>query len=131
MAKWLLFTNKQVDGVAKGDDQRCYASDSGSSGDERFTGTPPGGQVAKLLNCTTDDVAFLVNAGKLRALGKPGANTVKFFSSIKLITLPADRDWLDEATKTISQFWRRRNARRNGLTIERHADVPSNSNDKE
>ena len=29
------------------------------------------GQVAKLLNCSTDDVAILVSAGKLRALGKP------------------------------------------------------------
>jgi hypothetical protein len=30
----------------------------------------------------------------------------------------ADRDWLDEATKTIGQFWKRKNARRNGLTTE-------------
>src|ERR1700690_3325899 len=73
------------------------------------------GQVAKLLNCSTDDVAILASAGKLRALGKPKPNAVKFFSSIELITLLADPDWLDEATKTISQFWRRKNARRNGL----------------
>jgi len=72
-------------------------------------------QVAKLLNCSTDDVAILVSAGKLRALGKPRPNAVKFFSSIELITLLADPDWLDEATKTIVQFWRRKNARRNRL----------------
>jgi hypothetical protein len=41
---------------------------------------------------------------------------VKFFSSIELITLLADRDWLDDATKTIGQYWKRKNARRNGLT---------------
>jgi hypothetical protein len=75
-------------------------------------------QVAKLLNCSTDDVAILVSAGKLRALGKPKPNAVKFFSSIELISLLADPDWLDEATKTISQYWRRKNARRNGLIIE-------------
>ena len=80
------------------------------------------GQVAKLLNCTTDDVAILVSAGKLRALGKPRPNAVKFFSSIELIILLADPDWLDEATKTIGQYWRRKNARRNGLTIEKEAD---------
>jgi hypothetical protein len=80
------------------------------------------GQVAKLLNCTTDDVALLVSAGKLRALGKPNPNAVKFFSSIELIILLADPDWLDEATKTIGQYWRRKNARRNGLTIEKEAD---------
>ena len=73
------------------------------------------GQVAKLLNCTTEDVALLVSAGKLQALGKPKPNNVIFFSSIELITLLADRDWLDDATKTIGQFRRRKNARRKGL----------------
>jgi hypothetical protein len=80
-------------------------------------------QVAKLLNCSTDDVAILVSAGKLRALGKPKPNAVKFFSSIELITLLADREWLDDATKTIGQFWRRKNARRNGLTTEEQTDA--------
>ena len=75
-------------------------------------------QVAKLLNCSTDDVAILVSAGKLRALGRPKPNAVKFFSSIELITLLADRDWLDDATKTIGQYWKRKNARRNGLNPE-------------
>jgi hypothetical protein len=81
------------------------------------------GQVAKLLNCTTDDVAILVSAGKLRALGRPKPNAVKFFSSIELITLLADRDWLDDATKTIGQYWRRKNARRHGLSLENGADA--------
>jgi hypothetical protein len=76
-------------------------------------------QVAKLLNCTPEDVTVLVSAGKLRPLGKPKPNSVKFFSSIELITLLADREWLDDATKTISQYWRRKNARRNGLTGEK------------
>jgi hypothetical protein len=80
-------------------------------------------QVAKLLNCTTEDVALLVSAGKLRALGKPNPNAVKFFSSIELIALLADPDWLDDATKTIGQHWRRKNARRNGLIIKNQADV--------
>jgi hypothetical protein len=80
-------------------------------------------QVAKLLNCTTDDVAILASAGKLRALGKPKPNSVKFFSSIELIVLLADPDWLDEATKTISQYWRRKNARRNGLCVQGRGDV--------
>jgi len=75
-------------------------------------------QVAKLLNCSTDDVAILVSSGKLRALGKPKPNAVKYFSSIELITLLANREWLDDATKTIGQYWRRKNARRNGLVTE-------------
>jgi hypothetical protein len=36
------------------------------------------------------------------------------------VTLPslADREWLDEATKTIGQFWKRMDAQRNGLTLD-------------
>jgi hypothetical protein len=37
--------------------------------------------------------------------------------------LLADREWLDEATKTIGQYWRRKNARRHGLTIEEQGDA--------
>jgi len=83
------------------------------------------GDVAKLLNCSTDDVAILVSAGKLRALGRPKPNSVKFFSGVELFALLADREWLDDATKTIGQFWRRKNARRHGLTFEKqeNADV--------
>ena len=80
-------------------------------------------QVAKLLNCTTEDVALLVSAGKLRALGKPRPNAVKFFSTVELIALLADPDWLDEATKTIGNFWKRKNARRNGMIVEKVADA--------
>src|SRR6516225_5513528 len=69
-------------------------------------------QAAKLLNCSADDVAILVSAGKLRPLGKPRPSAVKYFSTIELITLLADRESLDEATKTISAYWRRKNERR-------------------
>src|ERR1035437_3459123 len=79
------------------------------------------GQVAKLLNCSTEDVAILVSAGKLRALGRPNPNAVKFFSAVELITLLADREWLDDATKTIGQFWKRKNARRHGVNLEKPA----------
>jgi hypothetical protein len=75
-------------------------------------------QVAKLLNCTTEDLALLVTVGKLRPLGRPNPNAVKFFSAIELFALLADREWLDDATKTIGQFWKRKNARRNGLPLQ-------------
>jgi hypothetical protein len=81
------------------------------------------GQVAKLLNCSTDDVAILASAGKLRALGKPKPNSVKFFSSIELIALLADPDWLDDATKTIGHYWKRKNARRNGVAVKKSDEM--------
>lgn len=71
-------------------------------------------QVAKLLNCSPEDVAILASAGKLRPLGRPRPSAVKYFSTIELMTLLADREWLDEVTKTISAFWRRKNERRKG-----------------
>jgi hypothetical protein len=74
-------------------------------------------QVAKLLNCTPEDVAVLVSAGKLRPLGRPNQNAVEFFSAVELTALLADREWLDEATKTIGQFWERKNARRSARFI--------------
>ena len=68
-------------------------------------------QVARLLNCSTEDVSILVSAGKLRPLGRPRPNGVKSFGAVELVALLSDREWLDEATKTIGQFWRRKNAR--------------------
>jgi hypothetical protein len=50
---------------------------------------------------------------------------VKFFHAIQLFVLLADPDWLDDATKTIGQFWRRKNARRNGMTPERQVELPT------
>jgi hypothetical protein len=47
----------------------------------------------------------------------PRTNAVKFFSAVELIALLADRDWLDDVTKIIGQFWKRKNARRNGFNL--------------
>jgi hypothetical protein len=58
-------------------------------------------------------------------LGRPNPNAVKFFSSTELMTLLADREWLDEATNTIGQFWKRKNTRRNGPPTEIQAGIAS------
>jgi hypothetical protein len=70
-------------------------------------------------------VVVLVSTGKLRTLGNPRSDAVKFFSSFELITLLADGDWLHDATKTIVQHWRRKNAIRKGLEAEDEADAPT------
>ena len=69
-------------------------------------------QVAKLLNCSAEDVAIFASAGKLRPLGKPRPSAVKYFGTVELIILLADRNWLDDVTRTISAYWRRKNERR-------------------
>jgi hypothetical protein len=70
-------------------------------------------EAATLLHCTAEDIAILASAGKLRPLGRPKPNAVKYFSTVELIGLLANREWLDEATKTIAQ-----NARRTGAAPE-------------
>ncbi|HVM50973.1 MAG TPA: hypothetical protein VMU04_23295 [Candidatus Acidoferrum sp.] len=90
-----------------------------------FPGRLDAKQVAKLLNCTPEDVAILSSAGKLRPLGKPRPNAVKFFSTIEVITLLADREWLDEVTKAIGQYWRRKNERRNGSMVKGRSKIMS------
>ena len=67
-------------------------------------------------------MAILISAGKLRALGRPKPNAVKYFSTIELITLLADREWLDEVTKTIGQYWRRKNERRKGVSTNKETN---------
>ena len=79
--------------------------------------------MSSLLNCTDVDVSTLVSVGKLQPLGWPRPNAVKFFIIVELIALLADREWLDEATKTIGQFWRRKNARRKGLSTDAHLNL--------
>jgi hypothetical protein len=81
-----------------------------------------GAQVAKLLNCTTEDIAQLVSDRKLRPLDRPKPNAVVFLRAVELLALLADRDWLDDATKTIGQFWPRKNAQRHGLILETKLD---------
>jgi hypothetical protein len=99
------------------------ASTSGTNADKNGPGAISdalaafAAQVAKLPNCTSEDVGLLVSAGKLRPLGRPNPKAVKFFRAVELIALVADREWLDEATKTIGQFWKRKNARRSGFVL--------------
>lgn len=62
--------------------------------------------------------SILTRFGKLRPLGRPNVNAVKFFNAVELIALLANREWLDDATKTIGQFWKRKNARRNESCAE-------------
>jgi len=39
------------------------------------------------------------------------------FSAVEPIALVADREWLDDATKTIGNFWKWKNAKRNDVKV--------------
>jgi hypothetical protein len=59
----------------------------------------------------------------LSAVRAENPNAVKFFSAFELITLLADPDWPDDATKTIGLFWKRKNARRKGVPTDKQANL--------
>ena len=54
-----------------------------------------------LLNCKFSRPPEDVAIGQAQ-----NPNAVKFFSAVELIALLADREWLDDITKTIGQFWK-------------------------
>ena len=71
-------------------------------------------QAAVLLNFGEHDIRFLLSAGLLHALGKPAPNAPKYFSARDILALAENRDWLDKATKAISNHWREKNSRQKG-----------------
>lgn len=69
-------------------------------------------EVSEIVGCTEEDATLLMKANLLKPLGKPVQNGVKWFSAVEIVQLAADRRWLDDVTKTLSQHWRRKRARR-------------------
>ena len=62
---------------------------------------------AVLIGCQTHDIAALVRAKLLRPLGTPEQNSVKYFSSAKLLADCEYVRWLDRVTRAISQSRKR------------------------
>jgi hypothetical protein len=67
---------------------------------------------AKLLGFAEHDIQILMAVGKLTPLGDPAPNAPKWFAAVEVIQLAADREWLHEATKEISKYWRNKRERR-------------------
>ena len=68
-------------------------------------------ETAKLLGFAEHDLPILMASGKLRPLGDPAPNAPKWFSAMEIIRLGADCDWLNQATKVVSKYWRHRRQR--------------------
>jgi hypothetical protein len=78
-------------------------------------------QAAWVLGCQSHDIPVLVSSGLLKPLGNPQPNATKFFFTGEVLDLAKDRSWLAKVTKTISENWRKKNARKKGHGI---SDVP-------
>ena len=58
------------------------------------------------------EIPILVNAGLLKPLGHPAANSTKYFSADALEALRHDGKWLSKASDAIAVFWRNKNAQK-------------------
>lgn len=69
-------------------------------------------QAARYLGFQLHDIPILVADKFLHPLGHPQPSAVKYFATIELDRLKADRKWLSQATDTIYRHWQTRKARR-------------------
>lgn len=69
-------------------------------------------QAAWGLNCQPQDVPILVAARRLKPLGNPPPNGIKFFAASELLELVKDRAWLVKVTNAVNQHWHKQNARK-------------------
>jgi hypothetical protein len=74
-------------------------------------------QAAWVLGCQVHDMPVLVSCGLLKPLGNPQPNATKFFCTAEVLELAKNRSWLAKITKTISENWRKKNARKKGHGI--------------
>lgn len=66
-------------------------------------------QTAELLGFQDHDIPVLIRKRLLNPLGKPAPNAPKWFSSLNILKLVENEEWLSKATKVISENWKRKN----------------------
>ena len=69
-------------------------------------------ETALLLGFQEHDIAALIAAKLLVPLGRPAANSPKYFGAMEIEVRAGDLKWLAEATKTLARHWRRKNERK-------------------
>jgi len=69
------------------------------------------GQAARLLGFAEHDIPQLVAAKLLQPLGKPPLNGSKFFATFVIEELRTNHQWLNAATRTMTNHWKHRNTR--------------------
>src|SRR5436309_10264217 len=69
-------------------------------------------ETALLLGFQEHDIAPLVAARLLVPLGKPAANSPKYFAAAEIAEQASNTEWLSSATKVIAKHWLRKNQRK-------------------
>jgi hypothetical protein len=69
-------------------------------------------ETALLLGFQEHDIAVLIASRMLVPLGKPAANSPKYFAGVEIAERAANLEWLSIATKAIGKHWLRKNRRK-------------------
>jgi hypothetical protein len=69
-------------------------------------------ETAVVLGFKEHDICALIAAKLLLPLGKPAPNGPKYFAAVDIVVRADDRQWLCEATRTITKYWARKNEQR-------------------
>ncbi len=71
-------------------------------------------EAASVLGWPPYYIPFLVRAGHLKPLGKPGQNARKWFALVELERLGADPAWLDKAIRIVEKRIQEQNGKQKG-----------------
>src|ERR1043165_9870235 len=74
---------------------------------------------AAFLGVQEHDLPVLARAKLLKPLGNPSPNAPKYYATCELEELAKDRAWLAKVTAALAQNWRRKNMRREPITVNR------------
>jgi hypothetical protein len=72
-------------------------------------------QAAAVLGLLPHDLPVLTSKKMMRSLGKPSANTTKYYAAREIESLANDPAWLSKATQTLSDHWQTKNSNRQQL----------------
>jgi hypothetical protein len=71
-------------------------------------------QAGQLLGFLEHEMGVLMRVKLLKPLGNPSANARKYFSTVEVLALTNDSNWLDKATKAVARAWQHKNAKAKG-----------------
>ena len=78
----------------------------------RLPGRLDGRQAGTLLGFQPHDIPILIAAKLLQPLGKPVANSPKYFAACVVEELRSNPEWLDRATRAVTRHWQVKNGKK-------------------
>jgi hypothetical protein len=69
-------------------------------------------QAAWVIDCQPHDVPILVAARRLKPLGTPPPNSVKYFGTLELLEQVKDRRWLLKVTTAVNTHRQKHNSKK-------------------